>query len=129
MLLSLAEVLNKKPSELYLGIVELEDRQVIGVVDEPMGLDLPSVHLGFPIDFLEVIVFVDASKSKTKSEISFILPSKGLRCEKVIETTDVDIYYGDDPIGKAYLEALGSLQRAPHIAEYKHIYPLASPNQ
>lgn len=130
-MLTLAQTLSKAPSEIYIGVVELEEYFVVGTVDDPIGLDLPSLHLGYPLTFIKKIIPMPMGdiKKKMKSRCSFILPDLGLPYERILETDNFDLYRGDDIIGKAYLEALRDIIKAPSIAEFEHIYPLASPNQ
>lgn len=92
-------------SSFYIGVAEFEENKVVGILDDPIGLDPNSVQLGYPVEFLSQVV-KDESSGQMSCGIQFIVPSLGIPECTVISTTVIEVYGPTSTIGRSYLAML-----------------------
>lgn len=103
---TLAEIMALEPRNTYdvfLGVIEYDNRFVVGVIDEPMGIDSREARLSYPVEFM-FRPKVDPSGA-TLVELGFIEPVLGIPEERLTDG-QIDIHRGNSPIGVGYFGAL-----------------------
>lgn len=101
---SIHEITSKPPSSFFLAVVELEGSSIVGIVDDPVGIDLSAVRLGYPIEFVQRW---DNGKVSQK----LIVPECGVPDEMVIDAGSVSVHMGSSPFGLTYFQNLQELGR------------------
>lgn len=122
MTVTLQEIVNTtNPHNLFIGVVEFEDIMIAGVVDDPLGLDLAGVRLGYPLEF--TASFNIDERKIPFSGVTFIEPEIGLQNEDTVAPHRIQIFSGDSPFGRTYLKALKEIAgREPRHMAYKIVF-------
>lgn len=112
--MTLNEVLSGSPGQFFLGVVELENTQIIGIIDDPVGIELTAVRLGYPLEFAQ-------KWEETDVALAILVPEAGVPDELVIDAGAVAIHSGRSPFGQQYFENLKVIARiAPR--KYKAVH-------
>lgn len=111
---SIHEILSKPPGDFFLGVIELDhDVGLVGIIDDPVGVDLPAVRLAFPLEFKAQLIGNEQQASR--AQIGFILPELGIPVERVIDAGSVDIHMGNSDVGRLYFGALRRFSDFPKL--------------
>jgi hypothetical protein len=102
-MISLQETMNKPPSDFFLGVVELDKTILVGILDDPIGLDLACVRLAFPIELTDKWSVEDVDQQ-------VVVPERGVP-DEIVVSGDVAIHSGGCPFGLSYFAALSELAR------------------
>ena len=97
---TIAEVFNADPRNVFLNVVEYENSKVIGVIDDPMGMDLSNTVLSYPLEYKTL------ETSPTSLSYIFRLPTDGLPESRHVNCESVELHLGSSPIGREYLKML-----------------------
>lgn len=121
-MITLHEVLNTpNPHNLFIGVVEFEDTMIAGVVDDPMGLDLAGIRLGYPLEFTASFAMDD--RKVPFSGITFIEPELGLQNEDTVAPHRIQVFSGDSRFGHTYLKALKEIaSKEPRHMAFKVVF-------
>lgn len=101
---SIHEITSKPPSSFFLAVVEMEGSSIVGIVDDPVGIELSAVRLGYPIEFVQRW---DGGKVLQK----VVVPECGVPDEMVIDAGSVSVHMGSSPFGLTYFQNLQELGR------------------
>lgn len=110
---SMHEVSNKPPGDFFLAVVSMEPFSVVGIIDDPVGIQLSEVRLQYPLEFWLPPKGVDHNKDVN---IGFIVPELGIPDEMIIDAGSVDIHTGGSTFGLLYFGALKNLIQGPATA-------------
>jgi hypothetical protein len=99
---SMNEVLTKSPSDFFLGVVEYDKTIMVGILDEPLGLELSAVRLAYPLEMIQ---------TWTGQHIQqlVIVPECGIPEEVIVDADSVAIHQGGSEFGKTYFGNLRNL--------------------
>jgi hypothetical protein len=115
-MISIHEILNRQPGDYFLGVIELEGCNVVGIVDDPVGVSLGEVRLQYPLEFL-----LKPRDGGPETNVGYIIPEIGLPDERIIDGGSVDIHMGNSAFGKTYFSTLRSLMQGPPTIYYPQI--------
>lgn len=101
---SMTELFSKKPSDFFLGVVEMENTIYVGVIDDPMGIELSAVRLAYPIELVQKWNGQDVDQA-------VIVPECGVSDEIVLDACHVAIHSGGSPFGLTYFKNLQDIAR------------------
>ena len=104
---SMTEVLTKNPSEFFLGVVEYDKTIIVGILDEPMGIELSSVRLAYPLEMIQ-------SWTAQNVQQLVIVPECGVPEEVVVDADSVAVHHGGSEFGKMYFGNLRNLSSMRH---------------
>lgn len=107
---TLLNILESPPKSFFVGVVELDGSSLIGVIDEPVGIELQLVRLSYPLEFL-----VRHGKDNMEVVPGFINPELGIPEEIVLEAGSVSVHAGDAPFAQIYFEALRRITKGPQM--------------
>ncbi len=105
---TLVEILATEPRDLFgifIGVIEYDTYSVVGVVDEPMGVDSREARISYPVEFVNRL----NNESGTTVNTLFIMPEYGIPEERLTDG-QLDLYRGNSPIGIGYFGALKKIK-------------------
>lgn len=111
---SIHQILNGSPSDrssFFLGVVEIDNVLLVGILDEPVGVELSAVRLAYPI---EIIQKWDGGLVRQR----LIVPETGVPDEVVIDAGAIEVFSGHSDFAATYFKNLGELVRI-RPSEYK----------
>jgi hypothetical protein len=108
---NLNQILSTPTRELYVGVVEVDNLSIVGVLDDPVGVELNALRLAYP---LEVLFKPPVSGVVT---LGFVQPEFGLPDEIVLDAGAVSVYTGNSPFCMIYL---GWLERYVKGQPYRY---------
>lgn len=100
MIKALNDVLTTHPTGLFIGVVEFDHTKIVGVVDDPLGVDISALSLSYPLEYQTV--HVDGGQVG----FVFLPPTDGLPEQLHLSCDQVAIHSGKSHIGEHYLKTL-----------------------
>jgi hypothetical protein len=99
---SMNEALTKAPSDFFLGVIEYDKTITVGILDEPLGIELTAVRLAYPLEMIQ-------SWTGQNIQQLVIVPECGVPEEVIVDADSVAIHHGGSAFGKTYFENLRNL--------------------
>lgn len=102
---SLATLLADHPDNIWLAVIELEQSKIIGVIDDPIGVDPAALAVSYPLEYR-----VSYLMEGDYFGFTFIKPAEGLPEILYLNTEGgITVHRGSSQVGKVYLGALRDL--------------------